>query len=678
VRGRLLALLACPACGSGLTLDDADSLDPDIAVADGRLACDGCSRWFPIVRGVPRLLPPDKSASDPVAEHFEVEFTALADRDLDFDGADLLEYLFFSRTGIDPHIYDALPGDPYRTSLPEGGGGYRPDGSFLNGKRVLDAGCGGGRLTTVAAQHAEHVIALDIGAHVERAQARCAPLGNVDVVQGSVLDPPLKRQTIDFAFSVGVLHHTPDPSGGCEALAELVTDGGAMAVWVYPPEYWGGPLRASVNRSAHTALSRLPPRLALAVIRGLLYPLGRAQMALAKRPGGKLIGAPLFALSVPRHPQREVMLSTIHDYFCPPIISTHSPVEVSNWMAEGGFGSIQVLPVQSSCLGRRASRPTRSATGDAAAIDYEAETSGERGIRERLKRGARRLRAVGPLNAVATTAVRASLRATGRDDSFAIKHLHRYGKVRVPVGDGRAFVLETRGDDWIPNQLFWRGLDGYEPETLPLFLEYAARSRGTIDVGAHIGVFAIAAATVNPSAPVLAVEPLPEAFERLAENVARNSLTNVVCCRTAAGKEAGRATLYRAPVSVLPSASSLSREFLDPYYDGLQTIAVDVSPLDALCADYGIERVDLMKIDTEGTEPDVLTGLTEVLRRDRPTIFCEILGSTGVEAAIESKLSPLGYRYYHLLPTGPAERSTVRGDEEHRNWLFSAAPPPRR
>lgn len=360
---KLLSILACPRCRSGLTVGSrrAEGETPD-QIAEGALDCTGCGSRYPVVRGIPRLLPPKHAPDDAVpteaqrtASHFSMEFTTseLVDNDADISSAADVEYYFYSRTGVDPEIYGRTAGSFYRTGTSHDDESYRPDGSFLADKLVLDAGCGPGRFTTVAAQGAAHVVGLDFGEHVERAAERCRHLPNTDIVQGSVLQPPFKPGVFDYVFSVGVLHHTADPRLGCLKLGELVSPGGAMSVWVYPPEYWGDPFRRVINRQVHRSLSRLDPRKSLDVCTRWLYPLGRLQMRLSERRWTKIVGASVFALTVPRHPVREVMISTIYDRFCPPLISTHTYGEVAGWLREAQFAEVQRLPVPTSLFARK-------------------------------------------------------------------------------------------------------------------------------------------------------------------------------------------------------------------------------------------------------------------------------------------------------------------------------------
>jgi SAM-dependent methyltransferase/uncharacterized protein YbaR (Trm112 family) len=352
----LLDILACPGCSLPLQLSGTKRGVGDGRILEGLLQCDGCGGSYMIENGIPRLRltakgPPRLDAqAEATSAHFTHEFSALAEQDRDMVAEDLLEFYFVSRTGIDPKLPSELAKDPYPTSAPSG---YSPDVSWLAGRRVLDAGCGSGRFTKVAGNGgAGLVVGLDIGS-LDRAASYCKMLSNVHFVEGSVLSPPFMPGVFDYVFSLGVLHHTSNPQLGCEKLARLLREDGLMSVWVYPHEYWGGFPRAWVGRLLHRILCRLPPQRGFSICERYLYRLGRLQSVLAQRSVTKLLTAPLFLISIPRHEEREVMVATIFDYYCPPTVSTHTFEEVEGWLRGAGFSELTRLPVPTSWLARK-------------------------------------------------------------------------------------------------------------------------------------------------------------------------------------------------------------------------------------------------------------------------------------------------------------------------------------
>lgn len=286
-----------------------------------------------------------------------------------------------------------------------------------------------------------------------------------------------------------------------------------------------------------------------------------------------------------------------------------------------------------------------------------------------LTRTLRRVRGTQPLNAISTSVARAVLRAAGTRSEWLIRHLHRVGDVEVDLPNGRRLRLWSRGDDWISNQVFWRGWAGYEPETAPLFFRLAQDARVTIDVGAFVGYYTLLAAHANPTGRVISLEPFPSVHARLLNHVALNGLKNVVCLRAAAGAREETAEFFHGRQEV-PTSSSLSREFMEGVPD-LCVTTVPVTTLDRLADDRDLDRVDLVKMDTETTEPDVLAGMRRVLARDRPWIVCEVLRGRGAEERLAPILEPLGYRFFLLTPDGPVRRTRIEGHPDCLNYLFA-------
>jgi FkbM family methyltransferase len=290
-----------------------------------------------------------------------------------------------------------------------------------------------------------------------------------------------------------------------------------------------------------------------------------------------------------------------------------------------------------------------------------------------LKAALKVVRSSQPFNFLATTTVRSVMRLLGLHSERVVKHLHRLGGVRSRLPNGRTLRLWSRADDWVSNQVFWRGWEGYEPETVPLFFRLATRARLTLDVGAYVGFYSLLAGHANPQGKVVAFEPLPPVFGRLKANVALNALENVECVPAAVGDAEGNAEFFHCPGGI-PCSSSLSLEFMRSA-PSLTSTHVPVRRLDRFLAEKGLGPVDLMKIDTESTEPQVLRGLGALLARERPLIFCEVLLGRGSEQALADILGPLGYHFYLLTPSGPEPRNRVEGHPDWLNYLFTHLPP---
>jgi len=116
------------------------------------------------------------------------------------------------------------------------------DISQLERKKVLDAGCGGGRYTVAwRLLGAGRVVGVDVSAiGIASAQQRVkeAGLDKVSFRKGSVLDLPFPDESFDIVFSNGVLHHTVDWQRGISEIVRVVKTGGIG--WLYLIENPGG------------------------------------------------------------------------------------------------------------------------------------------------------------------------------------------------------------------------------------------------------------------------------------------------------------------------------------------------------------------------------------------------------------------------------------------------------
>lgn len=293
-----------------------------------------------------------------------------------------------------------------------------------------------------------------------------------------------------------------------------------------------------------------------------------------------------------------------------------------------------------------------------------------------MKTALKRLRYSQPFNRAATGAVRSICRFVGSTPEFFPRHLHRVGDVHERLPNGETLRLRSKGDDWVTNLVFWKGWKAYEPGTIDLFYRLAARASVVLDVGAYVGFFTMVAALANRSARIYAFEPMEAIHQRLLENMRLNGLQNVECLNTAVSDSNGQARFFFSGAALregLPTSSSLSEHFMAEAPE-LTGVDVPLVTVDSFSEERAISRIDLVKIDTETTEPNVLRGMRRVIARDRPTLICEILRGRVDTDAIDAELQPFRYKYFLLKPDGPELREKIDGHPEFLNFLFTAHP----
>jgi SAM-dependent methyltransferase len=256
MKHKLLDYLSCPSCSGTIALRSVARSEA-AEIIEGELTCDSCARKFPIVRGIPRFALPEKVAADKAAtaENFGWQWQHFVQS-------------------------DELYGDQFRAWLAP------VTSDFFKNKLILEGGCGKGRHTQLAADWgAREVVGVDLSDAVETAFAATRRLENAHIVQADIYHLPFAR-VFDYAFSIGVLHHLPDPRAGFGSLASKVRDGGHLSAWVYGAENnewitrFIDPLRekfsSRIDRRLLLQLSKFPTALVYLATKLVYGPLNRA------------------------------------------------------------------------------------------------------------------------------------------------------------------------------------------------------------------------------------------------------------------------------------------------------------------------------------------------------------------------------------------------------------------
>ncbi len=311
----LLEDLVCPLSSDPLRLDSATDAD---GVDTGELVCTGCEWHWPIRNGIPRLVPPDlEEQQRNTATAFGWQWQHFVELHPEFEGQ-FLDWI-------------------------------HPIGSeFFRGKRVLDAGCGTGRHAFFAAAYgAGEVVAMDLSGAVETARRNLSQFDNVHVLQGDLLRPPFRTVTagggFDFVYSIGVLHHLPEPREGFRSLLRYVRPGGTIAVWVYGYENNG--FVRNVVEPLRRVSTTIPPPL----VRALAWPLAVGFHGVAKgvyRPlNGTAIGRSLplneYLSSVADFSFRQ-NYGIVFDQLVAPTAAYIKGPELERWFEEPGLEDVQI------------------------------------------------------------------------------------------------------------------------------------------------------------------------------------------------------------------------------------------------------------------------------------------------------------------------------------------------
>jgi FkbM family methyltransferase len=202
-----------------------------------------------------------------------------------------------------------------------------------------------------------------------------------------------------------------------------------------------------------------------------------------------------------------------------------------------------------------------------------------------------------------------------------------------------------------------------------LVLDALARQPGIqtiVDVGANVGDWSMLAAQAVPGATIHALEVVPETFDRLRANHAARA--NIVAYPVGLSDAPGEVDVYCAPgnsslATCVAGASESIHHAAHPAVRGRVTTG------DQFCAEHGIDRIDFLKLDVEGYEPNVLRGFTTALTSGRIKVVQFEYGTVNILIRFLLRdfydlLAPLGMRIGKVYPTYVEFREYDVGHED--------------
>jgi len=213
----------------------------------------------------------------------------------------------------------------------------------------------------------------------------------------------------------------------------------------------------------------------------------------------------------------------------------------------------------------------------------------------------------------------------------------------------RAF-LEARGYDLVKKEYAPFGQD-VMVDIRRLSRQWGYSTRVCFDVGANVGQTAIRLMREFPAATVYAFEPHPGTYDALKENVG-----SAVACKPsnlALGLTVGEVDLFEYEESQVNSLVQDAPYAVHLKNSPRRRIAVPATTIDRFCSEQGFDRIDILKIDTEGFDFQVLKGAHGLLSgRKIDFVYMEFnsihpqAGMTHAALApIDEYLFPFGYRF---------------------------------
>lgn len=374
MRKNLLELVVCPLCKERLSLESFDAESSE-ETANGLLTCRSCGALYPIIGKIARLLPTElQSMLWEMHPEFYREYGERLPASLSPQGKSaqaeagdeaLSKQKETARSfGYEWQAFSEILPD-YETNFRWYFEAVSPE-TFKN-KRVLDAGCGTGRHTYYMARDAREVVAMDLSQAIEVAARNNQDKENAHFIQADIYHPPFLPDSFDFIYSLGVLHHLPDPEKGFRSLLKLLRRGGFMNIYLY----WNLEGEAAWRRAllkvvtgARQITTRMPHTL-LKKVSWVVAAGFEVAFVTPARIMERFDSTRTLADRVPLGHYRKYSFRVLHtdqfDRFSAPIENRYSRAEVAGWFERARLKDVKILGGQGWRASGRNAAPDEAA-----------------------------------------------------------------------------------------------------------------------------------------------------------------------------------------------------------------------------------------------------------------------------------------------------------------------------
>lgn len=234
------------------------------------------------------------------------------------------------------------------------------------------------------------------------------------------------------------------------------------------------------------------------------------------------------------------------------------------------------------------------------------------------------------------------------------------GIIKIKNSKGDSLKININQTCGLGSIIFWDGYQSFEYTSI--FVKLIKKVNTFYDVGANIGYYSLLAAMENENIKVVGFEPAQGPLYYFSENVSINNFKNIKVESIALSHKDGEIEFYEIKNK---KYKYLKHNLAGESNTGSLTTGrnfvvnkVKTSTLDQYVSQNNETSIDLIKMDTEGTEHLILEKSGYVLKEMKPIVICEILFNV-IEKELEEIMSSYGYEFYYPTEKGLEKQSTI-------------------
>ncbi len=239
------------------------------------------------------------------------------------------------------------------------------------------------------------------------------------------------------------------------------------------------------------------------------------------------------------------------------------------------------------------------------------------------------------------------------------------GVLTLKNAAGKTLKISTNQTSYLTQLLFWEGYEQFE--YTDIFIKLIKKLNVFYDIGSNIGYYSLLAEMENPDIEVVAFEPASGPLFYLRENVRINKFKKIRVEDIALSEKTGELTFYEIKNKKYTYLEhNLAGEGTaegNKTHRNFVPIPVQTKTLDQYVIDNKQKKIDLIKMDTEGTEHLILNNADLVLDQMKPIIICETLFNT-IEPELEAIFKTYGYEFYNHTEKGLQKVISIQRDED--------------